>query len=234
MSLEKIFSFTKQLYPTGRAFKMPVSGVLEKLHKGLAVSENQALEDAKSILDSALPDNDNFSEQDASDWERRLGLVNSIGVALADRKLAIIRKMNHPGTVPARQNYRYLEGQLRAAGFEVYVYENRFPDGFGGYVTQSPGAVSGGSGVVSYQHGDYQHGDIQHGGAFVNIVAFDVNEAEDFLFDIGSNLRSTFFIGGAPIGTFANVDIERKNEFRQLILKTKPVQTVGYLFINYV
>ncbi len=234
MSKEKIVSLTRQLYPTGRAFKMPKNGYLEKLHNALAESEAQAYADAVSILSSMLPDNDGFTADDATDWERRLGLITNESVSLANRKLAIIRKINHPGTIPARQNYLYLQGQLRAAGFDVYVYENRFPDGGGGYETHNPLTVSGGMGSVAFQHGDWQHGDIQHGAGFGNIVANYIEEDRDFIFNIGDNLKSTFFIGGTPIGTFANVEAIRKDEFRQLILKIKPVQTVAFLLINYI
>src|SRR5688572_11845637 len=124
--LDKIKSLTKQLYPTGRVFKMPVGGFFEKLHNGLAESENRAYEDAVSILDSALPDNDKFTSADASSWEKRLGLITNTSVSLDDRKLSIIRKMAHPGSVKGRQHYLYLQGQLQAAGFDLNVYENRY------------------------------------------------------------------------------------------------------------
>lgn len=234
MFKERLISLTRQLYPTGRAFKMPKFGYLEKLHSALAESESQAYSDAVSILSSILPDNDNFTADDATDWERRLGLITNTSVSLADRKLAIIRKINHPGTIPARQNYLYLQGQLQLAGFDLYVYENRFPDGFGGYETENPLTVTGGVGGLAYQHGDFQHGDFQHGSGFGNVVANSIDEEEDLKFNVGDNLKSTFFIGGGPIGTFANVDVNRKKELRQLILKIKPVQTVAYLFVNYI
>lgn len=230
---EKILELTSKLYPTGRAFKLPVDGPLSKLHSALAESESDAFDDAVSILNSALPDNDQFTTDDATDWERRLGLITNDAVSLANRKLAIIRKMNHPGTIPARQHYLYLQGQLQAAGFDVYVFENRFPDGFGGYVTQTPQAVTGGAGS-EIQHGDIQHGDSQHGTQIFDLVVNSIDADIDKFFNIGGNLRSTFFIGGNPLGTFANVDADREVEFRQLILKIKPVQTVAYLFINYV
>lgn len=235
MSLyDKIIQLTKQLYPTGRAFKMPLNGYLDCLHKGLAISEAQAYEDACAILNSVLPDNDNFSEDDATDWERRLGLITNPAVSLSDRKLAIIRKMNHPGNIPARQNYRYLQGQLQAAGFNVFVYENRFPDGLGGYTTLNPGLLAYGQGLVQFQHGQFQHGlQIRTGKKFQNIIANHIDEQLDWNFNFGSNMRSTFFICGSSLGTYANVDEDRKKEFRQLILKIKPVQAVGFLFINY-
>lgn len=231
-----IKALTRQLYPTGRAFKMPYDGDLQKLHDGLAISENQALTDAKAILNSILPDNTSFTSDDATDWERRLGLVSNTATPLADRKLAILRKINHPGTIPARQHYLYLEGQLQAAGFDLYVHENRFdlyPDT---YEIRTALFVSSGSGLIQIQMGDHQHGDRQHGDNYdpTKMVINSIDEDVDALFDLGDNLRSTFFIGGATVGDFVNVDEERKIELRQLILRIKPVQTVAYLFINYV
>lgn len=253
---EKIVFLMKKLYPSGRAFKMTEGGVSEKLHKGLAESEKRAVTDALSTLSAILPDNDQFTADDASDWERRLGMITNPLVPLADRKLALLRKMNHPGTIKARQHYLYIQDQLQKAGFNVFVYENIFPDGMGGYDTVEPWQVLSkdqhGDGqhndfqhadVYSLypnlffkpQHGDIQHGDIQHGEiVFKNKIVNFIDESLDQSFNVGQNLRCTFFIGGDPFGTFAEVSAERKNEFRQLILKLKPAQTVGFLFINYV
>lgn len=231
--LDKIKVLSRQLYPTGRAFKMPVGSFFEKLNTGLAQGEKRFYDDALSTLDSAIPDNSDFTADDATDWERRLGLITNDAVSLENRKLAIIRKMNHPGAIPARQHYLYLQGQLQAAGFDVYVFENRFPSYGGTYDTQTPQEVTGSS-AVGIQHGDAQHGDFQHGTELFDIVANSLDPDIDAVFNIGSSLRCTFFIGGNPLGTFADVDVERETEFRQLILKIKPVQTVAYLFINYV
>ena len=231
---DKLIALTRQLYPTGRAFKMMLGGDRYKLHAALALSEERAWLASVSILNSAIPDNADFTAEDASAWERRLGLITNPDVPLADRKLAIIRKMNHPGTSVARQSPEFLQKELRAAGFDVYVYRNKFSDGMGGYITKDPLTVTGGSGGTVRQHGQFQHGQAQHGSAFTNIVVNHIDEEKDAIFDVGNNLRSTFYIGGTPIGTFANVDADRKAEFRQLILKVKPAQTVGYLIINYV
>lgn len=232
---EKILSLTKQLYPTGRAFKMPAGGSLEKLHLALIESEVQAYNDAIAIKNNILPDNTSFTADDATDWERRLGLITNSAVPLADRKLAIIRKMNAPGANPAKGHYLYLQDQLRKAGFDVYVFENRFGSYPSGFFTQTPLALTGDTGLITaIQHGDFQHGDAQHGGYYNNKVVNHIDEAKDLTFSIGNNYRSTFFIGGTPVGSFASVDADRKDEFRQLILKIKPVQTVAFLFINYI
>lgn len=234
--LDKIISLTRQLLPTGRAFKAPIGGAADKLYRGLARSEVRAYNDAVSILDAILPDNDNFSTEDATQWETRLGLISNPAVSLADRKLAILRKINHPGTIPARQHYLYLEKQLQDAGFNVYVHENRFPAYPDGYETKTPVDFSLTTyPTVDQQHGDQiQHGDVQHGGTYGNKIVNHIEQSLDDPFDLGSNLKSTFFVGGQTPGTYANVDTEREPEFRQLILRVKPVQTAGFLLINYV
>lgn len=234
--IDKIQALTKQLYPRGRAFKVPAGGWLERLHESLSYSENKAYTDALAILYSLLPDNANFTAQDCDDWERRVGLINSTGVPLATRMLAIKRKIQHPGNVKARQHYLYIQGQLQAAGFNVYVHENRFSDGMGGLMTRTPADLAGYTGyddIDELQHGDGQHGDYQHGGGWGNLVVNSIDVQRDRLFNIGNNLRSTFFIGGPNPGDYATVPANQEKQFRQLILKLKPTQTVAYLFIVY-
>jgi len=189
------------------------------------------------LILNLLPDNDNFTSDDASDWERRLGMITNTLTPLADRKLTIKRKMNHPGDIPARQNYLYLEGQLQAAGFtNLYVYENRFALYPTGYETRSPLAVSGGIGATAFRHGQRRHGQLRHGVIYdpTKRVINYIEEDLDQLFDVGLNLRSTFFVAGNPIDSFPSVLSSRKDELRQLILMLKPAQTIAYLGINYI
>lgn len=235
--IDKLRLWTRKMYPTGRAFRMPEGGELDTLHEALLITENQALVDAISILDSALPDNDNFTEEDATMWERRLGMVTNIATPLADRKLAIIRKMNHPGTIKARQHYLYMQGQLQAAGFNVYVYENRFPTYPSGFTTKTPSVFALTTYpmvTLQYSATDLQYGDVQYGITEGNKIANRMNQSLDNYFNVGDNFRSTFFIGGPYPGEFANVLASREEEFRQLIFKLKPAQTVGFLLINYI
>lgn len=235
--VDQIKKLSRSLYPTGRAFKMPKDGFFDKLNSGLAKGKARVYSDAFSILDSALPDNANFTAEDATAWERRLGLVSNSAISLEDRKLYIKRKMNHPGTIKARQNFRYLQDQLWQAGFtNLYVYENRFSDGMGGYVTKTPTEFS----LIPYpfsspQYSDLlEYGDAEYGGSFGNKVVNSMDQAIDDLFDIGDDFRSTFFVGGTPEGSWADVDAAREESLRQLILKIKPVQTVGFLLVNYI
>lgn len=235
-AFEKIVKLTSQLFPTGRAFRAPVDGDFDLLKKALARSEARFHDDAKSTLDSLIPDNDNFTAEDATAWERRLGLITNTNVSLADRKLAIQRKLNHPGGILPRQNYRFLERELRAAGFDVYVYENRFDYGDGSYYTKTPEQFSLETyPTVDIEHSDdVEHGEFEHGGQlYSNKVVNHVDEEIDDEFDVGSNYRSTFFIGYSPAGAWAHVDDARKQEFRQMVLRLKPVQTVGFILVHF-
>lgn len=227
--LGKISSLTRQLYPTGRAFKAPPSGSFKLLHDALNLSEAKAYADALSILDSALPDNDNFTTADATLWERRLGLISNATVSLSDRKLAILRKMAHPGNVKPRQHALFIQKGLRDAGFDVYVHENIFNDS-GNVASRDPRAVA--ENVTLY--GQKQMGQFQYS-AYNNLelVANSIEESEDSSFNVVDNYRNSFFIGGVSMGQYTPVSIERKAEFRQLILRLKPLHTIAYLFINY-
>lgn len=248
--IQKLVTLTKQLYPKGRAFKIPEDGWFYRLHKGLAKSEAVAFNEATGILDAILPDNPNFTAENASEWERRLGMIDGTGVDLESRKLAIKRKMNHPGTMKPRENWMNLEHQLQAAGFDVWVHEN--PDAigpwdalvnvdYGEHGEYEHGEIEHGDDLSYYadlfifaEHGEIEHGEIEHGGyIYTNKVVNYIDEDKDATFNEGGNLVATFYIGGETFGTFADVPEDRKSEFRQLVLILKEVQTVAYLLVNY-
>lgn len=222
---DKIIQLTRSLYPTGRTFKMPYGGFLEKLHLGFAISEAQAYDDATAILYSILPDNANFTVYDAIDWERRLGLITNNLISLDNRKSAIIRKLNSPGLNPAKGHYLNLQRELQLAGFDVYVFEN--------IPAQTPFSFSGINTKATLQHAQIQHGQYNHGYTYTNKIANYIDEAKDLHFSLGGTYKSTFFISDL-YGGKANVPLSRKNEFRQLILKIKQVQSIGFLYINYI
>ena len=247
---DKFLKLTKQLYPRARAFKLFTNSWFEKFHIGLALSEAQAYRDSVAILDSILPDNNNFTSDDATDWERRLGLVSNPLVPLEDRKLAIKRKMNHPGTIKARQHYLYIQGQLQQAGFDVYVYENFgellpadfivIPEIFslnegnldefnlGDAISVYP-SLFGVPNLDEFNLGEFNLDEE----VYLNKIVNNIPTEADSYFDIGLTSRATFYIGGPTAGSFANVPLVRRNEFIKLILTLKPVQNVGYLLINY-
>jgi hypothetical protein len=232
-----LLQLTKQLYPSGRSFNIPADGVFERLIEALNISYGQAYEGAVDILNDIIPDNDGFDAYDCTQWERRLGLITNTSIPIADRRLNILQKMAYPGIEAApRQAASFLQTQLRNAGYDVYVYENKFAVGSPvSYIAKSPAAVLG----LPYglaQYGSIEYGDTEYGGDFSGVTKCVnyLEEDKDNYFNVGDNYRSTFFIAGATLTTFADVDIARKETFRQMILQLKPAQTCAYLFVNYI
>lgn len=238
MALADILArLTRQGYPNSRAFNYPYGGIWERMHKALSLSEARAYEAALSTLQSIIPDNSDFTEEDATTLEAVYAIYSKAGTSLADRKAAILQKMAYPGTDAPRCNYRYLEAQLRLAGFDVYVYENRFPSG-GGYITKTPSEILGVTAGMAML-GAFELGEVELNQSWIDAgVTLCVNHIEESLdatFTIPpTNYRTTFYISGSPITTFADVPEVRKDEFRQLINQLKPAQTVGFLFVNYI
>lgn len=231
---EFILEQKRRRYPSGRAFRMNADGYMYGLHRALSISEAQAYEDAIAIQWSLLPDNARFTGADATDWNRRLAMIINESTPLPDREAAIRRKMAAPGIQPAKGHYLYIQTQLRAAGFDVYVYENIFPDYPDGTTTRNPADINTGI-FTNIQQGDRQQGSGSQQGGYINqLVVNSLDNNVDTQFDIGPNLRATFFIAGATLGTYANVLATREQEFRQLILNLKQTQMVAILWVHYI
>lgn len=225
-----IKNLTQQLLPTGRAFRITNWNAL--LNDAIAISEARLYTESISLLDTLMPDTDRFLEDDCTLWERILGLATNGNNTLAQRKAAILRKMSNPGINPAKAHYLVIQEQLQLAGFDVYVYENMFPVYPNGWTTVNPADLN--PNILSQsQHGlPNQHGDLQS--AYINnVVANSIYNSVDITFNVGGDLNNTFFIGGSPLGTYANVPAEREIEFRQTILQLKQTHKIAYLLINY-
>lgn len=231
--LDRITKLGKQLLPTGRAFRPSKDSNMEKLILGLAKSKYRADNDATSILYSMIPDNDYFTEDDATDWERRLGLITNSLTPLADRKLAILRKMAAPGLNPAKAHFLWLQKQLQDAGFNVYVHENIFPAYPSGYERVNPGSLNP-SILSEVEQGIFEQGGAEQGDFINSIVANSIYNDADLSFNFGQDYGGVFFIGGNPVGSYANVLASREHEFRQLILGLKQAPLSAVLFINYI
>lgn len=207
-------------------------GTLSRYHMAIAGVYGQSYEDAVGVLDALLADNDNFTADDATMWERALGIYRGGTTTLSDRKAAILQKLAYPVGEPYVQHYLFIQQQLQAAGFDVYVYENWFDDGMGGHITKTPAEIIG---VTSSDaiFGNFQFGQLQFGGGYHNKCVQYIEEVKDAGFSIG-NWRTTFYIAGSDITTFADIPSARKDEFRQLLISIKPLEMVGFLFVNYV
>lgn len=238
------------------------TGSLNPFGKQLFMAESKSFtrlyDDAVSLLNTILPDNDFFNETDAENWERVLGLFTQ-NLTLEERKAAISRKKAYPNGILERSYYLFIQQQLQDAGFDVYVHENRFADGSGGWDVQDPDDLLS----TPYQLGLGELGVSELGGSTdgitYSIAANYLDEDTDNTFystapnpmelgvgelgvgelqqslpvDKGTGLRYTFFVGGETFPSMASVPNERKQEFRQLILTLKHNHTLGFLLINY-
>ena len=209
---DDILKLTKQLLPTGRAWKLPYSGTFYKFMYALGKSEQRAYVFALSTLSRILPDNENFTEDDATEWERRLAISPGSGyVPLETRKSTIERKYQFPGSYLNRQNYLYIEAQLQLAGFNVTVTENDTALATGTDILHKSTTLHGTSTV---------HG---RSNLYDNVIANSINHGE--LFNI-STYKGVFYIDGS-------IPANSIRTFRQLVLTLKPANTVAILRLTY-
>lgn len=224
--LIELTNLVNSLYPTGRAFYRPKNGVFENVHNAVNVSFLRVIQESINLIDSSIPDNDNFNEENAEYLEYQYGLSSSSNVSLELRKSALRRKIGHPNNLKARQSKNFIEAQLRLAGFDVRVYENTPP-------YKSPSDVAN-LVVDETQHGgDTQHSDsTYHGGVTFEVIANKIDSNESYGIGTGNEWAS-FFIGGEQLGETATVSANRQREFRELVLKLKPAHLAAYIFINF-
>lgn len=233
MAIEDILlKVTKQLFPTGRAWKLAKNSIIERLFKALSKSEAELHNFTSSTLDRILADNNEFTADDAALWERRLNIpVEPDGIPLADRKQRILRKYAFPGNKLYRQNYRYLQAELQRAGFDLYVHENRFPDGGGGFTFLN---VS--QDFIIQHDEELEHGfQSEMGASNLDLIANSADPNE--IYSLGTNEKNNkglFFIGGQNFPDRATLNVSNIESFRKLVLLIKPVATVGVLLIDYV
>jgi len=215
----------KQLFPSGRAFRMPYNGDGDKFLEAIAESKQDAFDSAISVLDAILPDNSNFTSLDATQWERRLGMIVDNGASLSDRKLAIQRKMNHPGDIQARQSGDYIQQALRDAGFNVTVFWNinrtllptpinkKNVFGVNNFGVTNFGILP----LVVYPDSE--------------IIANFIDKTKDQSFELGINNNSFFVVCDSVLGTPVDIPLSRREEIRQLILRLKPLHLPCLLFV---
>lgn len=226
---DQILKLTKQLLPTGRVWWLPKGSFIRKLLYALGKSEATAYDYVKSVLNQILPDNDEFTAEDAALWERRLNLkVNPTGLTLEERKTLIARKYAFPGQFIYRQNWRFVEYQLQLAGFPVWIHENRFPDD-GGFIYEYWYET-----MVIQHSEDVQHGyQSEMGDPNMDLIANAADYPEAFEIGVQENYKGVFFVGGETFPDTANISPDLIFELRKLILTLKPANTVAILLCTY-
>lgn len=238
------------------------SSIGKRLVDAKLKSFDTAYSDTLSILDSLLPDNENFDSVDADNWERVLQIQPNT-TDLEIRKQRIARQLNYPSGIVERSHYEFIQEQIRAAGFDVYVTENRFWNG-SEFEIVDPDIISTQdmeSGLP--ESGVYEAAGEIAGTDYTSIIANFIDETIDNEFfnapplnpieagvfqsgevesggggitslDRDIQLQASFFIGGSSFPSIVDVDILRKEELRQLVLKLKPAHTLVFEYINYI
>lgn len=220
MFKDVLLKLVKQLHPTGRAWNLQNESDFESFYIANNVQLERFVNDSADLLNSILPDNSNFTESDCFDWEVRLGLITNTSLSLEVRKEAIIRKMNYPGNQLARQNYRFLEYSLQKAGFDLYIYENT-------------SLILPNANIIN-RYGQKRYGQIRYGKRIGNVCIEYLDEILDQGHDVSNSLKESFFVSSIDVNVNATVPISRKLELRELIIKIKPLNTVGFLNIDFV
>ena len=214
---------SEQLYPKARVWRLFQGSVYRSLHAALSLSEQEYYNNILSLQDSALPDNDNFTVEDAERWESALALGDNSDLTLVVRKEIILRKINFPGNIKPRQSALFLQRELQAAGFDVYIYENKLA----GVPVTIMGAICGLITVGQTNVG-------QQPAETYDIIANEIEFEPDFVIAGNPALKFTFFIGGLSFLSRADVDSARKKQLIELILKIKPAQSIGLSLINWI
>lgn len=238
---DTLVKVSRLFQPNGTAYRMPEGGVMEKLYKAI-MSDNiggfgRAYKDMRQIGYDILPDNPYFTIDEARRWYKRLGLYDSGDVSLADMKLAIAQKMSWAQVPLAKQNYLFIQQQLRAAGFDVYVYPNRFSDGLGGWITKTPIEILSGyvgdAALDGFYLDDLELDETWSDDNIWLIMNYQESEKDEDFYISPDGWKSTFYIAGATVDAFADVPAGREIEFRQLVLKLKAAQMCAIAFVNY-
>ena len=152
---------------------------------------------------------------------------------------------------------------MQAAGFNVYVHENRLtgnssPFNLGNSRTYLGNASLTGPAVNTYAEDPNNYmlvpatyalnksntylGNASLSGVnypsdlIVNNILSEDDEQYRAVIEDSTTQEEwmyTFFVGGQTKGTSATIDIDRKSEFRRLLLELKPIGMYGILQINY-
>jgi uncharacterized protein YmfQ (DUF2313 family) len=214
-----ILKLKKQLLPTGRAFNCAPDSNFETLLLGGSTAEATAFNDSLNIIEGLFSDNDNFLESDCERWENIFGIYSSVNDTLANRKLAIMRRMAFFSNVKGRQSKVYLQYALQLAGFDCYIFEYD-------YIKDKITTIAHANNTF-HSNSSYLGSSVipSHTGYIMNCV--EQSEENDLVIT-NDNLKTMFWIAGADFSYF-EVPIEREIEFRNIVLRIKPLHTIAIL-----
>lgn len=225
LSAELFKNSLLRLLPTGSAFRLKVNGNIYKIIESIAELMNEAATNSKSILSKIIPDGlpyfddtlYQFNESDASHWELVLGINVSSAETLENRMKAIYVRMHDENV----SNHKiYIQDKLRAAGFDVTVFEYDEIKDFITAYKHSTTTIHG----YNTRHGALQVPD------FTTHIANTVKYSDEIPIEMTLDvMRNSFYIAGATFSDYVNIPIQRMDTFRDMVLRMKPTHRVAFV-----
>jgi hypothetical protein len=182
----------------------------------------------ENLLLQKFADNDSFTIDDCVVWERVLGLKIS-NLTLEQRKEIILKRQTNADILQYTNTKEYIQKVLQDNGFDLYVHENRVWDGTK-YVNKKFTATT--YDTAYYDTDYYDDNGISYSEYVENYLEYADENTE--LFSNLGEYNECFIIGSSVENTYANLSVNKRIELRDLILKTKPTNTVAFLQINFI
>lgn len=245
---------TEKLFPTGRAHKVDKVGEDMRLALSDGVERvNDAIDD---LINGVLPDNPNFTIDWCLRHERMYGLSVYPSDTLQVRMARILAHITpYPKDVGVL-SLQVLQDEIDAAGWAgvLYIHENLdglYPQDV---LPQLSYPMQSGDGqLADFQLGGYNYaddypqfyewfqlGDYQLGGGilgtipqFNNKIANSLQRIEDLFVNLAP-VENTFYVCGQNLGDIVTLPQADEIPLRQLLLDIKPLNSVGFLLIEYI
>ncbi len=233
----------KHLLPDARAWRLTIEKTLRAFFEGLAAG---APTDAREYIDDVYDDLLPPTTRELTEWEQQFGLIEASTDAA--RRLNIAAAWAETGG----QSPSYIQGQLQAAGFNVFIYD--WWSSASPYVPRDPRLHTNQPLIGSVRCSAFPSQTRCNSGldAFGNPIsgqgrcnAFLSNE---IFYIVNDTLRNDapprvpddsdfwpFFLYFASVTfpTPAQVPNDRRAEFERLVLKLTPTQNWKVLLVDY-
>jgi len=248
MDFEKIIS---GIFPTGRAWLPRPLKVLSAIVGGIGDEIKKWYDFMLLVKDSIFPEL--MDESFIPDWETRFRLPYQAGLTIAERRERLATQWTNSGG----QTQEYIQGKLRESGFDVYVISGiqyvEFQSILGDELVLGDFYLEGNIAGYAYAIDPCEQyvaagailGDFVLGDNFVldvnrpRIIQNHINaiyENEDACPIAPFRHKFVFYISGDPIDitALASIPSARYNEFRELVLRYKPMRTWAFAFLNLI
>jgi hypothetical protein len=225
------FRQIEHLLPNAAAWRITLAKTLRNFFEGLTGIGS----DAKDFIDDVYGDVFPETTRELAEWEAQFGIEPN--AVEATRRLNLAAEWAATGG----QSPSYIQGVLQTAGFDVYVHE-WWSSGPSPWIPRNPRDYTDDPLIGQVQCGETlaQCGEPTAvcNGLLANEPGYVVNDdlsqrAPAPIPNVAAVWPYFFYIGAETFPDLANIDIERRAEFRRLVLKLKPAHVWVVLLIDY-